>query len=307
MLENIIYFFLQIILGVIGIGAVVSAFYLVFSLSKGVMKNKVGIPKADVERHILQDDLKQYFVEGNETLEAITGTKLVKQYKGKGTVKQAFAFVTDLRVYVLGKHKKNKKRTVENDSVEIVKVTELILSETRKKSWLIIMATKTFIMLLPIYFYIIAQDSKSWISRLADESLKWDRGIMWTAIIIFMVLMGTIVLLTIPGIISLFYDGHKYLTDKEIRLTIYHTEGVLNLAYSWLNKEETETFISTVRKLNNVARKNIGVQEVYTETALTDKPVMNNKSVRLTELYKMLKDGVLTEEEFEKLKSEVME
>ena len=51
------------------------------------------------------------------------------------------------------------------------------------------------------------------------------------------------------------YKIFKYKTDKIIRLTIQHTEGRLDLTYSWLDEEETLDFIDQAEIFCNMARQ----------------------------------------------------
>ena len=77
----------------------------------------------------------------------------------------------------------------------------------------------------------------------------------WIVIALFGLLWGVSLLVSIPLAVSIFYDAFKYKTDKIIRLTIQHTEGRLDLTYSWLDEEETLDFIEQAEIFCSMARQ----------------------------------------------------
>ena len=241
------------------IAGVGSAIYIAFySSTKVIGRNKIKPleEEDDVSLEEVSQRLKPYFVDSREEIEAVTGKRLVLNYAGRGSSKQAFACLTGKRIYVLGRHKKNGKRTNENDYVALDKVTNIYIDEPGGFSWIVSIILKILFLILMAWVAMDIFGGGSFFADLDYQILEeYGETVNRIAIAVFGVLWGGALLISIPLAVSIFYDVFKYKTDKIIRLTIQHTEGRLDLTYSWLDEEETLDFIDQAEIFCNMARQ----------------------------------------------------
>ena len=256
---EIFYFLFLIFFIGLCIAGVVSAVYIAFYTSTKVIgrsKIKPLEEEEDVPQEEISDRLKQYFIDSREELEAVTGRRLALSYTGRGSSKQALACLTGKRIYVLGRHKKNGKRTTENDHVPLDKVTNIYMDEPGSFSRILSILLKILFLILVVWVTIDMFGEQSVLQDLDYQILEeYGETTNWIVIALFGLLWGVSLLVSIPLAVSIFYDAFKYKTDKIIRLTIQHTEGRLDLTYSWLDEEETLDFIEQAEIFCSMARQ----------------------------------------------------
>lgn len=184
------------------------------------------------------------------------------------------------------------------------------MEKTYNVYWLLSILFKTVFILFILYLIIHLSSSNSSLGdSLIDfyDDIRSEYGELpfMITVIVSWSIGGAIILISIPLAVSILYDTFKLFTDKIIRLTIQHTEGCLDLTYSWLNEEETVSFIAKAQQLCNKARADIKNNPTCTVSSSRANTTENTNIARLERLYEMYKNGMITEEEFDNFKSNI--
>lgn len=229
----------------------------------------------------------QFFMEPTEKLITSIGNSYLKNYIANKTIAKGFGIVTDKRVYYIGKcYKKDTKKlfksTTDEQVIDLKDVTGTGY-EITNYPWMKILSCIPLI--ISILFFGLACVN-------ADSHASNKNTI--TAIYLIISLIGLI------GFIGF------WIAYKKNRINLFlvsYAGGSIGFNASWYNKTEIDNFQRQIRlakdSIESDNKPNIVIKPIYEEP---------NGSIvdELSKLANLLKDEFITKNEYDKLKSDLL-
>lgn len=226
---------------------------------------------------------EKFFIEPTEKLVAVLGSNYIENYLMRDITAKGFAIVSDKRVYYKGKHYEKGKNNILkftntiNDQVVDLKDITGTEYEMTKNSWMDILSN------IFLFVFVISL-------VLAVGEL----GII--PIIVF--------LLSFINFIG-FWVAYK-MTEKNTFWILY-SNGAIGVNSAWYSKTEIEQFQKQLRLAKDYFDENkTQTMIIKTEKQTTSKTV-SSIADELTKLGKLLKDGLISKEEYDRLKTDLLE
>lgn len=248
---------------------------------------------------------KSLFMSPNEKLVTVLGNSYVENFFQDGTVRNGFAVVSDKRAYFQGNNyyishdAKGNKKIIKNQqsrTVDLKDVTGTGTDSYTNIAWKI----WGFISLIVVVFGLIC----FWtMTAHATESqpISASASSMGSIDVILQ-----LVLFTIPT-----FCFYMYQRSKVSLITIQYAGGEIGFDKNWFTQQEIDLFQKQLRLAkdkaieaseNAVANK---LQEAVASMAQSASS-SNSKADELTKLVDLLQKGVITQEEFNKMKKEMI-
>ena len=238
-----------------------------------------------------------FFVEDYETPLAELGQGFIQNYISSGDLSKAFAVVSERRVYFKGelyrKVKGRWKKGMEEKTVDLKDITGTGY-ESLRQLWLLILAICS-----PLYVIAIQWADGSIAYGLRNNCLA-EQMLHPVWIIMFLIFVGIFLFL--------------YFTKRKTIFRIEFAGGEIACPVSWYSKETVDKFQMDLRKaMANVKDKEPTVTvevtpQVVQSVSSTSQTVAGqakDKADALREYAKLKEEGVITEEEFQKMKLEL--
>lgn len=228
-----------------------------------------------------------FFVEDFETPKAELGSGFIQSYLGGGVLSKGFAIATERRVYFKGKsyfkdYKGHWKKQMQEKTVDLKDITGTGYTSMRQL-WMLITGIASF-----FWYFIFA----FFATLLCDDSLTY----LFRSFIDY--LPGYIMFGIIPlGIFLVLY--------KLKRRTLFSIEfagGNISFNTSWYGKAEVDKFQMDLRK----AMAEVKDTPVPQATVQVQTVQSKDKAGTLREYAKLKDDGIITDDEFQKMKSELL-
>lgn len=229
-----------------------------------------------------EEKFADFFMSPNEKMVAVLGNSYLENFFYNGYIEKGFAVVSDKRVYFQGNNYfinrdiKGKKKLFKNHQSRIVDlrdVTGTVTDTIYKLSW------------------------KIW-------------GIIFTILFFIIMFLGGRIE-SLFFILPVLFCAYKYESTKISIITIQYASGEIGFNKKWFTQQEIELF----EKQTRLAKDKIveasdntftnGLQEVV--SSLSQSVIsQTSKADELSKLANLLIKGVITQEEFDKMKKELI-
>lgn len=254
------------------------------------MKNKV----TKIEEYKLKDaeieKLSESFVSQDEEYIASLGNGYIMNYLVNKSVKSGFAFITNKHAYFKGSclNSAGQKFVVTNEerTVDIKNITGSGFSYHRQPSYLLRLVCMTLLVVLYYFF----------LPRLFEDSLfSIDGGkYAFYGAIFFVWLVGAIICIK------------NYLLKRKTLFYIEYAGGRIAFDVSFYAKAEIDDFQKQLRRTKDFAEEETSLKTVLAESAL-DAATRHNVPAELRQYAELLKDGMITQEEYDAMKKKLLE
>lgn len=222
-----------------------------------------------------------FFVSDTESAVAILGSRYVEQYLSDGSLPGGFVVVTQLRAYFKGMsnyrdYNGHFKKQTQEKVVDLKDITGTGYITFKRTG----MFVASIILLLVGFFIMIGSGGE-------EPSLS----IGFTCLIV--------------GIIFIIV----YNCTKSTYFMIEFSGGNICFESKWYGKTVVDTFQNNLQKAVLDIRKN-GLEQASVAPVVTDKPTTpveaNGKAETLREYAKLKEDGLISEEEYQQMKAELI-
>lgn len=238
-----------------------------------------------------------FFVDPSEQSVAELGSGFIQSYLGNGSLSKGFAVVTQRRVYFNGKSyfkdfKGRWKQQMQAKTVDLKDVTGTGYVSVRILG-LLIGAIAVFFWTFPmdVIWGIMGGDVLESIQRKIQDPTWWMLSCIPAA-----------------GMVAAFFLRRRTLFNIEF------AGGNISFNTSWYGKDEIDHFQKELRKAMAVVKDQVPVSQsataaVHTATSTapaTPAGVTKDKAQTLREIAKLKEDGIITENEFQQMKADLM-
>lgn len=266
-----------------------------------LMRKKRTAPPVGAAGDENADGQKEYpfFVDSAETAQAELGSGFIQSYLGGGIISKGFVVVTQRRAYFKGKSyfkdfKGHLKKQMQEKTVDLKDITGTGYTSMRHL-WMMITGILAFFW--PVLLCIIFSQGRGGIAPVLEYI-----AFQYTHNFIFMVLFG---LLPLGVFLALYFLKRRTL------FTIEFAGGNISFDTSWYGKEEVDNFQKNLRKaMATIKDTETPAQSTVAVHAYTAPPTATGaakeKAEALREYAKLKEDGVITDEEFQKMKAELV-
>ena len=248
---------------------------------------------------------KSLFMSPNEKLVTVLGNSYVENFFQDGTVRNGFAVVSDKRAYFQGNNyyishdAKGNKKIIKNQqsrTVDLKDVTGTGTDSYTNIAWKI----WGFISLIVVVFGLICFWTMT-AHAAESQPVSASASSMGSIDVILQ-----LVLFAIPT-----FCFYMYQRSKVSLITIQYAGGEIGFDKNWFTQQEIDLFQKQLRLAkdkaieaseNAVANK---LQEAVASMAQSASS-SNSKADELTKLVDLLQKGVITQEEFNKMKKEMI-
>lgn len=304
--------------------------------AKGVdnQDNSTNINQSSKEENmkgnILEDreiqKLSKIFASKDETYVASLGNGYIMNYLAMGNVRRGFAVISNKRVYFRGKCLSGQgKRLVSTDEERTVDVKDVTGSGFIYNRYLgillglvlaiLVTAASSIIGYIGIYDNIVntksagyavgAYDDESIIER-AIESAREREDAKKTKAKVAMSLLTAVAL---PIVIVLFINLLKYFKKRRTLFQIQYAGGIIAFNVSFYAKVEIDDFQKQLRRVKDLHEQSIQNSTKDIIEAVQQNSISSTQSATSDELRKyadLLKEGLITQEEYDALKKKVL-
>ena len=255
------------------------------------------------EEYMLKDKeiekLSKSFVSRDEKYITSLGNGYIMNYLVNKSTKKGFAFITDKRVYFKGSCLSGTGndfvQTNEERTVDIKNITGSGFIHRKRIGLLFAIYFSIIICVAGIIacLYLSANQFTEFMSFNHSENFGWlELGLTSLGI------LGTVIL----GIIA---NTMCYLTSQQTLFRIEYAGGNIAFDVSFYAKAEIDDFQKQLRRAKDMAEENTTVKAVTTETPI-DIPTQNSSVDDLRKYAELLKDGLITQEEYDAMKKKVL-
>lgn len=260
---------------------------------------------------------KNFFMSPKEKLVAVLGNSYIENFLHNGSVEKGFAVVSDKRVYFQGNNyyisydAKGKKKVIRNQqsrTVDLKDVTGTGTDSYVNTAWFIRGCVVAVLMIIiailvmgltqetgPKTVTLVPGNSAMESHNNSEEFAELIGGLMKVIAVIFLPV----------------FCFFKYHMSAVSLITIQYAGGVIGFDINWFTQQEIDLFQKQLRVAkdkaieasdNAVANK---LQEAVSNmTQSVSAP--NSKADELTKLVDLLQKGIIAQEEFEKMKKELI-
>jgi len=235
------------------------------------------------------EKFKDFFMSPNERLITMLGNSYIENFFHNGSVKNGFAVVSDKRIYFRGKRYDvyddgSVIKTYNSRTVDLTDVTGTGFDYYGDKGWLPVAAV-TFV--LGIFLFVFAA---------ALITVKNPFASIVAAILIFL------------GLFMPVYCIYQYFKSKLSLITIQYAGGQIGFNITWFPEQEIELFQKQLRLAKDKAiETNETLSARRLQETLTPVPKsVSSTAEELSKLADLLSKGLITQEEFEKMKKELI-
>ncbi len=223
------------------------------------------------------------FVDRNEELKVVLGDSYLKNYIQTGRLEKSFAILTDRRVYMKGKcyEKKGLFGLRSTNIDKVIDVQDITGTEYRSRRLPLLKPISFVISILSLYFLFAC--------TVASISTQWEE------------MIGNVITALVFVITLICWGVFLFVRNSYEFLDISFAGGQIAYDCNLVTRVEVEEF---QRQMRLAKDKKVSKQEA----APGHPKILENsdKIKKLKELKELLDSRVITEQEFEKLKSEVM-
>lgn len=227
------------------------------------------------------EKFKNFFMSPNEKLVAVLGNSYLENFFHSGTVGKGFAVASDKRVYFQGKKfylGEDGEIEVSYNSrvVDLRDVTGTGFDSFADNGWLYLGVVISVISV--IFSRLVFLDSKG----------------MFFSLVIFIAL----------ALLSLFaaYSFYKYYKSRHSLIVIQYAGGEIGYELKWFGNQEIELFQKQLRLAKDKSIEREGASRFIENSNKTSSSVADE----LSKLADLLQKGIITQEEFEKVKEELI-
>lgn len=259
----------------------------------------------EVEEYQLKDreieKLSASFVSKDEKYIASLGNGYIMNYLTNKSVEKGFAFITDKRVYFKGSclsgTGKSLVKTNEERTVDIKNITGSGFIYQRRLGILIgtlvpiIAALAGFMYFLWELFLFVVHVIEGWYT-LGGIVIYLFKSVLPLAII---------VALAIPFCIVF----KNYLLNRKTLFRIEYAGGCIAFDVTFYAKTEIDDFQKQLRRAKDIADENVTIK-LLTPQVPTEAQTQNSNADDLRKYAELLKDGLITQEEYDAMKKKVL-
>ena len=264
---------------------------------------------SEVEEYKLKDEeirrLSRTFVSNDEKYIASLGNGYIMSYLAKGSMRKGFAYISDKRVYFKGSclsgNGKNLTKTDEERTVDIKSVTGsgFIYQRDLGKiiSFILMMAA-----LIGIFILVCHLSGYNHVAPYEMGELLQDGDMMgFYASVAYTTLLGIILTVAIATILL----GKKYLLRRQTLFCIEYAGGRIAFDVSFYAKAEIDDFQRQLRRAKDFAEETATVKTVTVESSVQT-AVQNSVADELRKYADFLKEGLISQEEYETMKKKIL-
>lgn len=232
------------------------------------------------------------FVAGkDETIIAKIGAKNIQKLIKNGTASAGFCFLTNKAFYFIGKmYKKDSLIPISKDGQERIPTSEMksISAVKRRNTWALIvfitLIILTFIEIVAIYKFLIDFSDAGYSSYDLPNSVEY-----------FLVLILLNAMMCMIAFANVFH--------KQIAVCIEFSNGSYLLPVYTLGRQEIINFFNAVSEVQQNPAKESNTPMVSRTEPIT---ASSSKVESLREISKLFEQGAISEEEFNRLKAEIL-
>ncbi|WNX85938.1 SHOCT domain-containing protein [Agathobaculum sp. NTUH-O15-33] len=239
-----------------------------------------------------------FFVDPAETPQAELGSGFIQSYLGGGAISKGFVVATQRRAYFKGKSyfkdfKGHWKKQMQEKTVDLKDITGTGYTSMRQL-WMLISGISSFFW--PVLLCFLFKGKGGITAVLDNIAFQYTRNLF------FMVLLG---LLPLGVFLALYFLKRRTL------FTIEFAGGNISFNTSWYGKSEVDSFQKNLRQamaaIKDTETSAPVAAAVHAYTAPpTATGAAKEKAEALREYAKLKEDGVITDEEFQKMKAELV-
>lgn len=282
-------------------------------LIDGVCPRCVQSEAAQQDKHA--GKFKNFFMSPNEKPVAVLGNSYVENFFQNGSMRNGFAVVSDKRVYFRGNSyyitydAKGRRKVMRNQQSRTVDLKDITGSGTDSYAdvrWKIGGIVYSVVVLL-FFIFSILSILASITANTANTAATATTEINVNIIVLILVRILVLFVFLLPAILCFF----MYKRSQVSLVTIQYAGGEIGFDKNWFTQQEIELFQKEIRLAkdkaieaseNAVADK---LQEAVSNIAYPA-PSSDSKADELSKLADLLQRGVITQEEFEKMKKELI-
>ncbi len=251
-----------------------------------------------------ESKFRKFFMSPNEKLVAVLGNSYVENFFQNGSISKGFSVVSDKRAYFQGNsyyisyNDKGRKIVVKNSQSRTVDLQDVTGTGTGTDNYAQV-GWKILCIIIPVVFLLVAMVLMFFYILFANPSSGSSSGgntAFWFGILI----------------IAEIYCFFMYQRSKTSLITIQYAGGEIGFDKKWFTDQEIQLFQKQIRLAkdkaieasdNAVANR---LQEAV--SAMAQSTISQNNSVadELSKLADLLSTGVITQEEFDKMKRELI-
>lgn len=252
------------------------------------------------------DEYASLYSSPDEKTVAILGKKYLDRYMMNGVVKYGFAVLSNKRLYLNGKGynvterkngSKNFRRTSQNKSFDLRDIIGVGYEDTPRHKWFIL---NIIILLLsiPVSFFL---------AYMFVVKLLLPNGVDITEVDgdgFGRLVTGVFIVFLIFGALFWFYSIYMSIMEAKTYITIQYTGGIVAFEQKWYSEINMEKFRDSVHiAKDKIVSENAKVVAAKMEAVPTQKASVADEISKLNEL---LAQRILSQEEFEKAKKELL-
>ena len=289
-------------LGVILILSTIVLLVLAIRQHQKVSEDK---PFDDTNRQIDYDDfyskLRKFVSNEQEKIYAVLGIENAYNLLTNGIQEKGFCILTDKAVYFIGKVYQKKLIFAFKANVQhriIASEMKGINVGTLSHIWMLLCAVLSVIVEVSIFRYC---------NRMINGGMEQVALDGFHEISAILLVLGIIASIVIGFFLVIYFVLHAFCL-KRTNICIEFTSLTVAFLASELGRQEIKDFykaVSDVQELNVNIVKQVPVEHTVNEVRQSA-GVYTNKVTSLSELSKLYENGMLTKEEFEQLKQEVI-
>lgn len=251
----------------------------------------------EVEEYKLKDNemkkLSESFVSRDEKYIASLGNGYIMNYLANKSVKKGFAFITDKRVYFKGSclsgTGKKLVKTNEERTVDVKNITGS--GFTYHRHWGILVA---------LFISILVALAGAVGSGIVFSFLKdwYDSSIVQIGEVLSIAICLSLAIICCIGI-------KNYLLKRKTLFRIEYAGGCIAFNVSFYAKAEIDDFQKQLRRAKDMAEESTNIKVIPTETPI-ETVTQNNAADDLRKYAELLKEGLITQEEYDAMKKKVL-